>query len=804
LKHTEKTTFGSQVNGRFALLVFGLSLTLYAITLPPTVLPGDGGELISASHTLSIAHPPGSPLYLMLGRVFARVAAWGSVALRYNLFSAVTASAAAALFFLVLAELGIGRLIALGLALALASNEAYWMNAVAAEVYALNALFTVLLVYAALLARRHGERALLLPAYIGGLAVSHHLTLAYSLIASGVVALPLLRARPRLRTAALCMFLFLIGLTAWLYIPIRASLAPPLTWGETDTPGGFVSHILGHRYAWRLKTFDGVERLGDFLRFFRSALAEIGIPLIALAVLGIAMHARRLRLTAGALLLVALFAAHYAAYNIPDIEGHILPAMIGFGILAGLGVNELVTKAGRHSKLTGMIITAAVFVLAIVNVISLTPRRDAYFAHDFAEAIARSAESGCGPGPVIITAGDLAGLSLAYLAHVENRDITLYMQGISHPSVIGSAVRPRSLGEAISIATGNFGASRICVLGLVESGVLPPGNTLCGMVSLPGPAGHDCPSPHTYRVRGAGEETRDFFSRALSAEYYLHLARWHIAGEDFTQASEFLDRAVGLSGDDAQTLVDASRFYVEMDRLEDAGRLLGDAIEAEPTHFLAHFALANIHQMRGQTDEAVDEYLKALKGNPDPGPTHVNLGNIYRSMEDYPRAGEHFRKALDLDGTNVTALMGMAASLEGAGNIEGALEYLDRAIDIMPDHAPAYHVKASLLLRMDRRDQAYLVLKQGLGSAPGDPALLSDMGLYHLREDRPDSAIAYLEEALEIRPDLLSARGNLAVACERLGLKSEAMEHYRRYIGLAPPGPSRKMAEQALERLEGN
>jgi len=129
---------------------------------------------------------------------------------------------------------------------------------------------------------------------------------------------------------------------------------------------------------------------------------------------------------------------------------------------------------------------------------------------------------------------------------------------------------------------------------------------------------------------------------------------------------------------------------------------------------------------------------------------------------------------------------------------------VDRAISIRPDHAPAYHVKASLLMRMDRREQAYAVLKQGLGSAPRDATLLSDIGLYYLRSDKPDSAIAYLEDALEIRPDLLSARGNLAVACERIGLVSEAVQHYRQYIAQAPPGRSRQMAAQALERLQGN
>jgi Tfp pilus assembly protein PilF len=81
--------------------------------------------------------------------------------------------------------------------------------------------------------------------------------------------------------------------------------------------------------------------------------------------------------------------------------------------------------------------------------------------------------------------------------------------------------------------------------------------------------------------------------------------------------------------------------------------------------------------------------------------------------------------------------------------------------------------------------------------------LLSDMGLYFLRNDQPDSAVIYLESALDAGPELLTARGNLAVAYERTGLIPQAIEQYRKYVEQAPPGPSRQMAERALQELAG-
>ncbi len=725
----------------FAGLVFIIALALYVATLPPSILPGDSGELIAASHTLSIAHPPGYPLYLMLGKLFASAVVWGSVAYRYNLLSAVLAAITASLVYLVLLELGTRRLVGLGIALAVATHQAFWLHAAATEVYTLNAFFTVVLLYVGVVSRRYGEKSFLLLAYIGGLALSHHLTLVYALTGAMLFPVMLFRIVPRPRTIIGCVFLGLLGLTTWLYIPIRAGLAPPLTWGRTDTLSGFLSHITASRYAWRLKTFDFLARIGDFLRFFRLIASEFGLPLVGLAVLGVAVTLKKLSRVAGALAVIVLFAVHFAAYNIPDIQGHILPALIGIGLLAGIGIERVLAGASKKSRTLGVLITIAVFAFPAVNIATLSPRQDEWLAHDYARAIAQSARAACGPSPIIITSTDLAGLSLAYLSYVEERDVMFYIQGISHPSVIRSDAPTRSIGEAIDVASRNFGLSRLCVLGGVEAEVLPAESPICGMVSVPDGGGSDCSSPYDYVVRGVGADSRDFFSRALSAQYYLHLARWHNRRQEFPKAAEYLEIATDLARGDAQTYVDASRLYIEMDRLDDAEYLLQEAVAAEPTHFFAHFALANVYQLAGRTTDALKEYEKALRGNPQPAPSHVNLGNLHLTDGRYGEAAEHYRKALALDSANQAALLGMAAALESTGRPEEATEYLDRAILTDSGQTSAFHAKASLLMKAGSYEEVRETLRTGLRASPEDPILLSDMGLHFLRNDQPDSAV---------------------------------------------------------------
>ena len=68
--------------------IFLLTLGVYIKTMAPTVSFWDCGEFIATAYTMSVPHPPGSPLYVLLGRVFTLFPI-GEVALRINFMSAL-------------------------------------------------------------------------------------------------------------------------------------------------------------------------------------------------------------------------------------------------------------------------------------------------------------------------------------------------------------------------------------------------------------------------------------------------------------------------------------------------------------------------------------------------------------------------------------------------------------------------------------------------------------------------------------------------------------------------------------------
>ena len=76
-------------------------LAVYVLTLAPSVTFWDAGEFITAARTLGIPHPPGTPLFVVLGNVWGRLIPFGDYAWRLNLFSAVCGAVAAGCWFLV-------------------------------------------------------------------------------------------------------------------------------------------------------------------------------------------------------------------------------------------------------------------------------------------------------------------------------------------------------------------------------------------------------------------------------------------------------------------------------------------------------------------------------------------------------------------------------------------------------------------------------------------------------------------------------------------------------------------------------
>jgi len=140
-------------------VVFAIALITYGLCVEPTASFWDAGEYISTSANLAVGHPPGAPLFQMLGAFFAMFAFGNTsnIAVMVNMLSVVSSAFAILFMFWTISmisrklvvkhvkDLGENKTIAiLGSALvgslAFAFTDTFWFNAVETEVYAMATL----------------------------------------------------------------------------------------------------------------------------------------------------------------------------------------------------------------------------------------------------------------------------------------------------------------------------------------------------------------------------------------------------------------------------------------------------------------------------------------------------------------------------------------------------------------------------------------------------------------------------------------------------------------------------------------
>ncbi len=176
---------------------FAIALITYTLTLEPTVSAWDCGEYISTSVKLEVGHPPGAPLFQMLGAFFAMFTNdVANIAKMVNFMSALASAFTILFLFWTITNLGEklakksgelteGKYIAIlgsGLvgALAYTFSDSFWFSAVEGEVYAMSSFLMALLFWLGLkweseIGQPRGNKWLVLISFVVGLSFGVHI-----------------------------------------------------------------------------------------------------------------------------------------------------------------------------------------------------------------------------------------------------------------------------------------------------------------------------------------------------------------------------------------------------------------------------------------------------------------------------------------------------------------------------------------------------------------------------------------------------------------------------------------------------
>lgn len=370
------TRFGRILALLAAIAAFGV----YWFTLARTITwqhdGADSGDLATAAFVYGIPHPPGYPLYTLIAFFFARNPLF-EPAHGVAIFSALMASAAV----FVLARAGSALILRPSpeiprvdftrgfggedlvpplAALAFAFSPLVWSQALIPEVYALNLFLVSLVLWACVTT---SPRRVYIAALAFGLGMAHHLSILL-LVPGAWIALQPTRQHRR------AVFLLVLPLVAYLYLPFAALPNPPVKWGDPVTLDRFLWLVTAELYRPYLTAVDATAALSRFAFAARSLLDQFTLVGVALLVWGaLQMAMRRRRLFSALLVMVLPVVVYSILYGSRDSFLYLLPAFaIGF-LWMVYGTLDVVAWAGQDRLLrTGAV--ALLALLPIYNVVT--------------------------------------------------------------------------------------------------------------------------------------------------------------------------------------------------------------------------------------------------------------------------------------------------------------------------------------------------------------------------------------------------------------------------------------------------
>jgi hypothetical protein len=414
----------------------------YAATAPRTVALEDDGLFILSSYFLGIEHPPGYPLFTLIGHLFTHLP-FGSVAYRVHLASALFGALTGGAAWLCARTLVAGRLPAYLAAFALGLSPVFWSQAVIAEVYTLNTFFFLVLVFLGLqacppgvqaAASPHGSRLLPWMALIFGLSLSNHYPLMLLVAPAFVLLLWPLR-REILRGFGALSWLVILGLLPYAWMVRRSWMDLPISFnGPLETLPEILYFVSRAGYAGidRSVSADWLDRIKFFQFFGGQLLLQFAVLGTLLAAAGFAVQWRILGRRTAAFLTVAFLMSSAVlllllGFDYDSFRGHLfhvypLPAYATGALWMGLGLAWAAQRFARrpwHAPAASAAVLALIFVLGAR--LNLVPSD---WGARYAQAVLKTLPKNA----VVMTIGDPDLAPIAYFHMIENwrPDITLY------------------------------------------------------------------------------------------------------------------------------------------------------------------------------------------------------------------------------------------------------------------------------------------------------------------------------------------------------------------------------------------
>jgi len=220
-------------------------------------------------------------------------------------------------------------------------------------------------------------------------------------------------------------------------------------------------------------------------------------------------------------------------------------------------------------------------------------------------------------------------------------------------------------------------------------------------------------------------------------------------------------------------------------RIEAAEAAYRRILRIDPRHSEALRLCGLIAHQRGQHQLAVDLVSRAIAVGATPL-HYLNLGMAYDGLNQFERAVESYRRALELDPTSVDALNCLGNTYRARGVGKAALDCYRAAVAAQPEHALAHYNLGGLLYERGDLDGALIHCSRAAALGPGEFDAHINLGNVHRARGALALAADCYRRALAISPNNGLAFNNLGNVSALQGDWERALDLYRAAAAALP------------------
>ncbi len=212
------------------------------------------------------------------------------------------------------------------------------------------------------------------------------------------------------------------------------------------------------------------------------------------------------------------------------------------------------------------------------------------------------------------------------------------------------------------------------------------------------------------------------------------------------------------------------------------------ALELDPDHVEARVDRALAYYEHQRPEKALEDFDAAAERKERPE-IFANRGVARFQTGDVDGAREDLNRALDLDDESVPAYLNRAMVRQATGDVVGALKDFGRVVELDPDNADAYASRGYLRLEQGELEAAVEDFEQAIEARPYDATNYYNLGNAYAEQAEWEEAIEQYDQAIELDPEDPQAYSNRGSAKVQLQDFQGAIDDWNEATDLDPYNP---------------